>query len=48
MLLQHEKAATYLKALFSSETHQNVKTSGSDLKVNRNIYPDAVNVIGCI
>ena len=23
-----------------------MKTSDSDLKVNRNIYPDAVNVIG--
>ena len=25
-----------------------MKTSDSDRKVNRNIYPDAVNVIGCI
>ena len=25
-----------------------MKTSDSDLKVNRNIYPDAVNVIGNI
>ena len=25
-----------------------MKTSDSDLKVNRNIYPDAVNVIGCV
>ena len=32
---------------FSSDTHQSMKTSDSDLKVNRNIYPDAVNVIGC-
>ena len=25
-----------------------MKTSDSDLKANRNIYPDAVNVIGCV
>ena len=25
-----------------------MKTSDSDLKVNRNIYSDAVNVIGCV
>ena len=31
----------------SSDTHQSMKTSHSDLKVNRNIYPDVVNVIGC-
>ena len=30
------------KQLFSSDTHQSMKTSVSDLKVNRNIYPDAV------
>ena len=36
-----------LKA-FSSDTHQSMKTSDSNLKVNRNIYPDAVNVIGCV
>ena len=34
---------TYLKAFFSSDTHQSMKTSDSDLKVNRTIYPDAVN-----
>ena len=28
--------------LLSSDTHQSMKTSDSDLKVNRNIYPDAV------
>ena len=32
---------TYEK-LFSSDTHQSMKMSDSDLKVNRNIYPDAV------
>ena len=32
---------TYLK-VFSSDTHQSMKTSDGDLKVNRNIYPDAV------
>ena len=36
-----------LKSFFSSDTHQSIKTSDSDLKVNRNIYPDAVNVVGC-
>ena len=30
-----------LKA-FLSDTHQSMKTSDNDLKVNRNIYPDAV------
>ena len=35
---------TYLKA-FLSDTHQSTKTSDSDLKVNRNIYPDAVNLL---
>ena len=41
---QHEKATTffsYTKSLFSSDNHQSMKTSGSDLKVNRNIYLDA-------
>ena len=38
---------TYIKA-FSSDTHQSMKTSNSALKVNRTIYPDAVNVIGCV
>ena len=33
---------TYLKAFFSSDNHQIVKTSDSNLKVNRNVYPDAV------
>ena len=33
---------TYLKKLFSSDTHQSMKTSDSDLRVNRNIYTDAV------
>ena len=32
--------------LFSSDTHQSLKTSDSDLKVNQHIYPDAVNVLG--
>ena len=32
---------TYLKAFLSSDT-QSMKTSDSDVKVNRNIYPDAV------
>ena len=32
---------TYLKA-FLSDTHQSMKMSGSDLKVNRNIYPDMI------
>jgi len=29
-----------------SNTHKSVKILDSNLKVNRNIYPDAVNVIG--
>ena len=37
---------TYIK-LFSSDTNQSMKTSDSNLKVNQNIYPDAVNVLGC-
>ena len=36
------------ESFFSSDTHQSMKTSESDLKVNRNIYPDAVNVLGCV
>ena len=35
---------TYLEAFYSSDTHQSMKTSDSDLKVNQNIYPDAVNL----
>ena len=31
-----------LKSCSSSDTRQSMKTSDSDLKVNRNIYPDAV------
>ena len=31
-----------------SSTHQSMKTSDNDLKVNLNIYPDAVNVIGWV
>ena len=45
------KAATFfyiLKAFFSYDTHQSMKTSDTDLMVNRNIYPDAINVIGCV
>ena len=38
----------YLKSFFSSDAHQSMKTSDSDVKVNRNIYPDAVNVLGCV
>ena len=38
----------HIQKLFSSDTHQSTKTSDSDLKVNRNIYPDAVKVIGCV
>ena len=37
-LPQHEK----------SDTHQSMKTSDNDLKVNLNLYPDAVNVLGCV
>jgi len=37
-----------LKKLFSSDTHQSMKTSDNDRKVNRNIYPDAVNVLRCV
>ena len=32
----------YILNAFSSDTHQSMKTSDSDLQVNRNIYPDAV------
>ena len=39
---------THFKAFFSSDTHQSIKTSDNDLKVNRNIYSDAVNVLGCV
>ena len=31
-----------LKAKFASDTHQSMKTSDRGLKVNRNIFPDAV------
>ena len=37
---------TYWK-LFSTDTRQH-ETSDSDRKVNSNIYPDMVNVIGCV
>ena len=36
------------RKIFSSDTHQSMKTSDNDLKVNLNIYPDAVNVLGCV
>ena len=36
------------KKLFSSDTHQSMKASDGDLEVSRNVYPDAVNVIGCV
>ena len=40
-------ATRFLLTKVGLETHKSMKTSDSDLKVNRNIYPDAVNVIGC-
>jgi len=43
-LPKHEKAATFFshtKRFFSSDTHQTMKTSDSDLTVNRNTHPDA-------
>ena len=44
LLPKHEKAATFFShtGSFLSDTHQSMKTSDSNLKVNRNIYPDAV------
>ena len=48
-LPQHKKwqhSFDTLKSFFSLGTHQSMKTLDSDLKVNRNIYPDVVNVIG--
>ena len=38
----------HIQKLFSSDTHQNMKMSDGDLKVNRNIFPYAVNAIGCV
>ena len=38
---------TYWK-LFSSDTHQSMKTSDNDLKVNRNIYPNKSTASGYI
>ena len=44
---KRQHSFTYLTAC-SSDTHQSMKTSDSNLKVNRNIYQNAVNVIGCV
>ena len=38
----HYRTSPQHESVFSSDTHQSMKTSDSDLKVNRNIYPDAV------
>ena len=32
----------HIQKLFSSDTHQSMKTSDNGLKINRNIHPDAV------
>ena len=50
-LPQQEKAANFFwhtEKLFSSDNHQSMKTSDSDLEVNRNVHPDEVNVIECV
>ena len=41
-MIKQQHSFDILESFFSADTHQSMKTSDSDLKVNQNIYPDVV------
>jgi len=40
--MKEQQHSFHIMNAFSSDTHQSMNTSDSDLKVNQNMYPDAV------